>query len=72
MLINPISPYVYCGINRITHEIYYGVGYGNVRLCLSPKEDLRTKYFTSSKYAQELLERSHIIQKNFEKNILKL
>ena len=51
-MLDPISPYVYCGIHRITNEIYYGVRYGNVRLRRSPEEDLGTKYFTSSKFVK--------------------
>lgn len=49
----PISPYVYCGVHRQTHEIYYGVRYGNVRLRRRPEEDLGTKYFTSSKFVKD-------------------
>lgn len=51
-MFNPISPYVYYGIHRITNEIYYGVRYGNVRSRRRPEEDLGTKYFTSSKFVK--------------------
>ena len=48
-IIDPISPYVYCGIHKNTKEIYFGVRYRNVRLQLLPEEDLGKKYFTSCK-----------------------
>lgn len=52
MLINPISPYVYCGVHTVTKEFYYGVRYGNVRINCLPEEDLGIKYFTSSRYVK--------------------
>ena len=48
-IIDPISPYVYQGIHKITKEIYFGIRYGNIRLRLLPEEDLGKKYFTSCK-----------------------
>lgn len=52
-----ILAYTYMLYFRLNDEIkyYYGVRYGNVKLNLSPKNDIFTKYFTSSNSVLNLL-----------------
>jgi hypothetical protein len=51
----PYTYMIYFKLNEVIH-FYYGVRYNNVRLKLSPKEDLFKKYFTSSTSVNNLLE----------------
>lgn len=50
-------PYTYMIYFKLDNNVYfyYGVRYGNIRLELSPKEDLFKKYFTSSTSVNNLL-----------------
>jgi hypothetical protein len=48
-IIKPVSAYVYQGIHKITHEIYFGARYANISIGIRPEEDLGKKYFTSCK-----------------------
>lgn len=57
---NSISAYTYLlkfKINGI-QKYYYGVRYGNVRLNITPVDDLFKKYFTSSKSIKNLLDQN--------------
>lgn len=42
--------YVYKLTHKISNEIYFGYRYGNVKLKITPENDLGKKYFTSSGY----------------------
>lgn len=50
-----ITPYVYKLTNKITNQFYYGYRRANVRLKLTPKNDLWKVYFSSSKDVKPLL-----------------
>jgi hypothetical protein len=54
---NQIAAYTYLIKFMINDKLlmYYGVRYGNIRLKLTPEEDLFIKYFTSSKDVKNLL-----------------
>ncbi len=70
-----ISPYCYLLKFKINNDMkfYYGVRYGNVRLGLSPSNDLFKKYFTSSNSVSNLLKDGIfpfeiVIHKTFKSN----
>lgn len=44
---NEVLPYTYVVVDVKTSNKYYGVRYGNIKLGLSPNDDLGIKYFTS-------------------------
>lgn len=73
---NKILSYTYMLYFKLNNEIkyYYGVRYGNVRLNLSPENDIFTKYFTSSNSVHNLLNDGIkpfriLIHKTFESSI---
>lgn len=69
----PYTYMLYFNLDGVIH-FYYGVRYGNVRLSLSPEQDLFKKYFTSSKGVKALLEKGIlpykiVIHKTFTSHI---
>lgn len=48
--------YTYLVKNKITNQFYYGSRCKNVRLKITPEEDMWVNYFTSSKIVKELIE----------------
>lgn len=69
----PYTYMLYFNLDGVIH-FYYGVRYGNVRLSLSPEQDLFKKYFTSSKCVKALLEKGIlpykiVIHKTFTSHI---
>lgn len=58
-----VLPYVYKITNKETGEFYIGSRFANVKLGLTPEEDLFIKYFTSSKLSKEI--KNNIDKYNF-------
>lgn len=50
-----VSGYVYLIQFKSTNHYYYGSRYANMRLGISPQDDLLKNYFTSSKIVREML-----------------
>jgi hypothetical protein len=53
---NTIKPYTYLIRFKPNGKCYYGSRFKNVKLGLTPTEDLMIKYYTSSKYIKQLIE----------------
>lgn len=50
-----IIPYVYKLTHKITGQFYYGCRHYNVKLKLTPENDLWKKYFSSSDYIEKII-----------------
>jgi len=61
-----IKPYTYLIKFKITDQVYYGVRSKNVRLGLTPEQDLMVKYFTSCNPLKKLIKQYGVEQFEWE------
>ena len=59
---NSVKPYVYWLKNKSTGIKYIGLRYRNVKLNLTPNEDIGIKYFSSGKFKKEFKKEPHGFQ----------